>query len=242
MNSCEELSYCLLDNTPYIGLQSPQCLCVANRLLWRSLLRSMAKPPEFLPTFRADTSLRKAFSACHGSSKGRAPSCKWQAHDSWKFRDGGEEGDLMLFVRQLQCCAQHPLCFTMGMALCSALGVNNITIPEYAHWKEFKEVLSVRHAFAVRDKLEAFLLYGVCKADSWCISSIFPGCLIRCEVWGHYRLTAATAASREALAQSYLHILRQISGLRSNSAVSTVVAEYGLMCLPDRWLLREATF
>ena len=63
-----------------------------------------------------------------------------------------------------------------------------------------------------------------------------------CEVWGHYKLTAATAASREALAKSHLHILRQISGVRSKTAVSILLAEFGLMCLPDQWLLREATF
>ena len=63
-----------------------------------------------------------------------------------------------------------------------------------------------------------------------------------CEVWGHYKLTAATAASCEALAKSHLHILRQISGVRSKTAVSIHLAEFGLMCLPDQWLLRAATF
>ena len=63
-----------------------------------------------------------------------------------------------------------------------------------------------------------------------------------CKAWGHYKLTAATAASREALAKSHLHILRQISGVRSKSALSILLAEFGLMCLPDQWLLRAATF
>ena len=62
------------------------------------------------------------------------------------------------------------------------------------------------------------------------------------EVWGHYKLTAATAASREALAKSHLHILRQNSGVRSKTAVSILLAEFGLTCLPDQWLLRAATF
>ena len=60
-------------------------------------------------------------------------------------------------------------------------------------------------------------------------------------MWGQYKLTGATAASREALAKSHLHILRQISGVRSKTAVSMLLAELGLMCLPDQWLLRAAT-
>ena len=63
-----------------------------------------------------------------------------------------------------------------------------------------------------------------------------------CEVWGHYKLHSATAASREALAKSHLHILRQISGVRSSTAVSILLAEFGLMPLQDQWLLRAATF
>ena len=61
-----------------------------------------------------------------------------------------------------------------------------------------------------------------------------------CEVWGHYKLTAATAAYREALAKPHLHVLRQISGVR-RPAVSILLAEFSLMCLPDQWLLRAAT-
>ena len=63
-----------------------------------------------------------------------------------------------------------------------------------------------------------------------------------CELWGHCKLQTATAASREALAKSHLHILRHISGVRSSIAVSILLAEFGLMCLPDQWLLRAATF
>ena len=63
-----------------------------------------------------------------------------------------------------------------------------------------------------------------------------------CEVWGPYKLQSASAASREALAKSHLHILRQISGVRSSTAVSIPLAEFGLMPLPDQWLLRAATF
>ena len=39
-----------------------------------------------------------------------------------------------------------------------------------------------------------------------------------------------------------IYILRQISGVRSKSAVSIILAELGLTCLPDQWLLRAATF
>ena len=42
--------------------------------------------------------------------------------------------------------------------------------------------------------------------------------------------------------KSHLHILRQISGATSGTAVSILLAELGLMCLPDQWLLRAATF
>ena len=63
-----------------------------------------------------------------------------------------------------------------------------------------------------------------------------------CEVWGHYKLQSAAAASREALAKSHLHILRQISGVRSSTAVLILLAEFGLMPIPDQWLLRAATF
>ena len=38
------------------------------------------------------------------------------------------------------------------------------------------------------------------------------------------------------------HILRHISGVMSSTAVSVPLAECGLMCLPDQWLLRTATF
>ena len=78
-----------------------------------------------------------------------------------------------------------------------------------------------------------FRVYMVC---------VPPTASYGCEVWGHYKLTAATAASRGALAKSHLHILRQISGVRSKTAVSILLAEFGLMCLPDQWLLRAATF
>ena len=69
-----------------------------------------------------------------------------------------------------------------------------------------------------------------------------PTASYSCEVLGHYNLKAATAASCEALAKSHLHILRHISGVRSKSAVSILLAEFGLMCLPAQWLLRAATF
>ena len=63
-----------------------------------------------------------------------------------------------------------------------------------------------------------------------------------CDVWGHHKLTAATAASCETLAKSHVHIVRQISGVRSKTAVTIPLAEFGLMCLPDQWLLCAATF
>ena len=52
----------------------------------------------------------------------------------------------------------------------------------------------------------------------------------------------ATTAFREASAKSHLHIFRHISGVRGSIAVSILLAEVGLMCLPYQWLLRAATF
>ena len=78
-----------------------------------------------------------------------------------------------------------------------------------------------------------FRIYMVC---------VPPTAPYGCEVWGHYKLQIATAASRQALAKSHLHILRQISGVGSSTAVSILLAEFGLMSLPGQWLLRAATF
>ena len=55
-----------------------------------------------------------------------------------------------------------------------------------------------------------------------------------CEMWGHCKHQPATKASCEVLAGSHLHILRQMSGVRSPTAVSILLAEFGLMCLPDQ--------
>ena len=49
-------------------------------------------------------------------------------------------------------------------------------------------------------------------------------------------------AQTPSLGKSHLHILRQISVVRSSTAVSILLAEFGLMPLPDQWLLRTATF
>ena len=46
-----------------------------------------------------------------------------------------------------------------------------------------------------------FSVYMVC---------VSPTASYSCEVWGHCKLQTATAASREALAKSHLHILRHI--------------------------------
>ena len=80
-----------------------------------------------------------------------------------------------------------------------------------------------------------FRVYMVC---------VPPTASYGCEVWGHYKFQIATAASGscQALAKPHLHILRQISGVRRSTAVSVLLAEFGLMCLPDQWLLRAATF
>ena len=59
-----------------------------------------------------------------------------------------------------------------------------------------------------------FRIYMVC---------VPPTTSYGCEVWGHYKLTAATATSRGALAKSQLHIVRQISGVRSKIAVSIIL-------------------
>ena len=97
---------------------------------------------------------------------------------------------------------------------------------------------------------------GIVAATVWtaAVSIIGVGLLFRvhmicvpptasydCEMWGRYKLTAAIAASRQALAKSHLHILRQISGDKSKTAVSVLLAKIDLMCLPDQWLLRAAT-
>ena len=75
-----------------------------------------------------------------------------------------------------------------------------------------------------------------------CVPLEDPTASYGCEVWAHYKLQTATAASREALANSHLQILRQILGVRSSIAVSILLAEFGLMSLPDQCLLRTATF
>ena len=63
-----------------------------------------------------------------------------------------------------------------------------------------------------------------------------------CEVWGHCKLQIANAASRQGLAKSHLQILRQISGVCKSTAVSILLAEFGLMCLPAQCLLWTVTF
>ena len=78
-----------------------------------------------------------------------------------------------------------------------------------------------------------FRVYMVC---------VSPTASYSYEVWGHCKLQTAIAASREVLAKSHLHSLKHISGVRSSTAVAILLAEFGLMCLPDQWLLRAATF
>ena len=63
-----------------------------------------------------------------------------------------------------------------------------------------------------------------------------------CEIWGLPRLPTAAAAARQQLSQSYLHMLREISGVRRCTPTPILLAEFGIKSLPDQWLLRAAGF
>lgn len=58
-----------------------------------------------------------------------------------------------------------------------------------------------------------------------------------CELWG-----AATfvAKEREDIVKGYLHILREITGIRPSTPTANVLAELGLQVLADEWLIRAA--
>ena len=63
-----------------------------------------------------------------------------------------------------------------------------------------------------------------------------------CEIWGLARLPTSAAVARQQLSQTYLHMLKEISGVRKCTPAPILLSEFGIKSLPDQWLLRAAGF